>query len=98
MTIQARAGSRCVVLTGLITREGAADPQDAHMTRLETGNECAKWGELLRVHVPCSAGGDPDGLGGFAAWSKHPLGRAPARLLHLLGARLAALDSSALPG
>jgi len=60
-----RVGSRCVVLTGLITREGAADPQDAHMTRLETGNECAKWGELMRVHVPCSAGGDPDGLGGF---------------------------------
>lgn len=61
----ARAGSRCVVLSGLITREGATDAQDAHMTRLETGNECAKWGELLRVHVPCSAGGDPDGLGGF---------------------------------
>ena len=33
-----------------------------------------------------------------AAWSKCPLGSAPARLLRLLGARLAALDSSALPG
>ena len=32
------------------------------------------------------------------AWSKCPLGRAPARLLHLLRARLAALGSSALPG
>ena len=75
------------MLTGLITREGAADPQDAHMTRLETGNECAKWGELLRVHVPCSAGGDPDGLGGFAAWSKRDLGSTSSRILCLLGAR-----------
>ena len=33
---------------------------------------------------------------GSAAWSKCPLGRAPARLLRLLRARLAALGSSAL--
>ena len=33
-----------------------------------------------------------------AAWSKCLLGRAPARLLRLLRACLAALDSSALPG
>eukprot|EP00964_Phaeocystis_antarctica_P086582 scaffold54852_cov57-Phaeocystis_antarctica.AAC.6 len=31
-----------------------------------------------------------------AAWSDCPLGSAPARLLRLLRARLAALDSSAL--
>ena len=53
--------SRCVLLENLITPEQAADPQEAHMTRMETGNECSKWGELLRVHVPCSAGADPDG-------------------------------------
>ena len=34
----------------------------------------------------------------LAAWSKRPLGSAPARLLCLLRARLAALDSSALAG
>ena len=34
----------------------------------------------------------------MTAWSKCPLGSAPARLLRLLGARLAALGSSALPG
>eukprot|EP00964_Phaeocystis_antarctica_P012267 scaffold6783_cov61-Phaeocystis_antarctica.AAC.2 len=33
-----------------------------------------------------------------SAWSKCSLGSAPARLVCLLGARLAALDSSALPG
>jgi len=46
-----RTLTRCIVLTGLISRAGAADPHDASMTRLETGNECSKWGELLRVHV-----------------------------------------------
>jgi len=36
---------------------------------------------------------------GKAAWSKqHPRGSAPARLLHLLGAHLAALGGLALPG
>ena len=33
----------------------------------------------------------------MTAWSKCPLGSAPARLLRLLGARLAALGSSVLP-
>ena len=37
-------------------------------------------------------------LCGTAAWSKCSLGTAPARLLRLLGARLAALGSSALLG
>ena len=36
--------------------------------------------------------------GGTGAWSKCPLGSAPARLLRLLRARQAALGSSALPG
>ena len=36
--------------------------------------------------------------GGSIAWSKCPLGSAPARLLCLLRARLAPLASSALPG
>ena len=35
---------------------------------------------------------------GIAAWSKCSLGTAPARLLCLLRSRLAALESSALPG
>eukprot|EP00964_Phaeocystis_antarctica_P071284 scaffold43471_cov57-Phaeocystis_antarctica.AAC.3 len=35
---------------------------------------------------------------GRAAWTKWPLGSAPARLLCLLKARLAALGGSALPG
>ena len=34
----------------------------------------------------------------LAAWSKQPLGSAPARLLCLLGARLAALGGSSLSG
>jgi hypothetical protein len=38
------------------------------------------------------------GMGGNTARSKCPLGSAPARLLRLLRARLAALGSSALPG
>ena len=54
-------GSRCIVLENIITLEDAADPQEVHMTRMETGNECSKWGELLRVHVACSAGSDPSG-------------------------------------
>ena len=59
--VPAPASSRCLVLTNLITPEGAADAREAHMTRMETGNECSKWGEVLRVHVPCSAGTDPAG-------------------------------------
>ena len=39
-----------------------------------------------------------DSAAGASAWSKCSLGSAPARLLCLLRARLAALDSSALPG
>ena len=40
----------------------------------------------------------PSSLTGASAWSKCPLGSAPARLLCLLRARLMAAGSSALPG
>ena len=43
--------SRCVLLENLLTPIGAADPEECHMTRMETGNECSRWGALLRVHV-----------------------------------------------
>eukprot|EP00966_Prymnesium_polylepis_P299547 6922199-Prymnesium_polylepis.1 len=43
--------SRCVLLENLLTAYGAADPEECHVTRIETGNECSRWGALLRVHV-----------------------------------------------
>eukprot|EP00964_Phaeocystis_antarctica_P014938 scaffold8253_cov45-Phaeocystis_antarctica.AAC.1 len=50
---------------------------------------------LAAPSLPAVAAG---GAGGTAAWSKRPLGSAPARLLRLLRARLTALGSSTLPG
>jgi len=79
--------SRCVVLENIITLEDAADPQEAHMTRMETGNECSKWGDLLRVHVACSAGSDPSGppVGGlgrvFVEFSTEEAAEACARAM-----------------
>ena len=50
-----------------------------------------RWVPLERLAGEVARGGAP-------AWSKSPLGSAPARILCLLGARLAARGSSALPG
>ena len=44
------ANSRCVLLEQLLTAASAADPNELHETRMETGHECSKWGALLRVH------------------------------------------------
>ena len=57
------SATTCVVLENLITPEGAKDPQEAHEVRMETGHECSKWGQLLRVHVATSgaAGEEPSG-------------------------------------
>ena len=44
------ANSRCVLLEQLLTAASAADADELHQTRMETGHECSKWGALLRVH------------------------------------------------
>ena len=43
--------SRVVLLEQLLTPATAADADELHATRMETGRECERWGELLRVHA-----------------------------------------------
>ena len=45
------ANSRVVLLEHLLTAAMAADPNELHQTRMETGHECERWGRLLRVHA-----------------------------------------------
>ena len=47
---QQGSNSRCVLLENLLTPALAADQEECHQTRMETGHECSKWGTLLRVH------------------------------------------------
>ena len=56
----AREGnSRCVLLVGVLSAANASDVQEVHTTRMETGYECSRWGNLLRVHAVGTV--DPDG-------------------------------------
>jgi len=58
----AQRTSRCLCFENLISPErAAASIEEAQVVRSETGQECSKWGRLLRVHVPC---GSPGAEGG----------------------------------
>eukprot|EP00964_Phaeocystis_antarctica_P080476 scaffold50262_cov66-Phaeocystis_antarctica.AAC.5 len=59
-----------------------------------------RWVSSVRVRLRWASSAPRAGCAGSraVAWSKCSLGSAPARLLRLLRARLAALSSSALPG
>ena len=43
--------SRCVLLEHVLTASEAANADELHNTRMETGHECSRWGKLLRVHA-----------------------------------------------
>lgn len=58
----AQRTSRCICFENLIAAEKAAASEgEAQVVRNEVGQECSRWGRLLRVHVPCGA---PDAEGG----------------------------------
>lgn len=40
-----------MLLENLATPADAADANELHVIRMDTGHECSKWGPLLRVHV-----------------------------------------------
>jgi ATP-dependent RNA helicase DDX46/PRP5 len=75
-TAPAQRTSRCICFENLISAEkAAASAGEAQVVRNEVGQECSRWGRLLRVHVPCGApeaegggseGGAPEAVGAGA--------------------------------